>query len=172
MAYWDSYEKKQPAKKAVAAARKKNNKKNMESIRDVGRMARDEGMTYGQYTAKQVAQELNEKENRKSDLKMQKAINFLRYEWSCTNADSKQLILCTLLYIQGQPHREAALCRIKRYIRFGDGIGFHDLFLHLRESDPARTEYGPYINGEKQIGDVFQDFGVSFLDFAEAAELL
>lgn len=171
MAYWDQYEKKQPAKKAMAAARKKKNKKNMDVINNIEQKASLEGLTYGQYTSRQFAQQLAEKENLNSQMKLKKAVNRLLIENSSIDRDSRHLILCTLLYVQGQPHTDAALCRIKRYIRFGDGIGFHDLFLHLKEDDPARIEYAPYINGDKKIEEVFHNFGVSFLDFAEAAEL-
>ena len=171
MAYWDEYEKRQPAKKAVAAARKKKNKNNMEKIRDIGIKAREEGLTYGQYTSLQLAQELSDHEAQKSQMKLKKAVNQLQTDFSSIDRDSRHLILCTLLYIQGCPHMDAAICRIKRYIRFGDGLGFHDLFLHLKEDHPARMEYAPYINGEKKIGDVFHKFGVAFLSFAENAGL-
>lgn len=169
MAYWDQYEKKRPAKKAVASARKQNNKRNMENICDEALKARAETMTYGQYGAKQYALALKEQEDREQQIRLHKALNLLGHYGRDIGGENRHLIRCTLLYLQGQPHMEAALLRIKRYIRYGDGTGFHDLFLRLAEDDPARIEYAPYICGDKQIGDAFHDFGISFLEFADAA---
>lgn len=169
MAYWDQYEKRQPAKKKIAASRQRNNKRNMEEIKEESQKARKEEMTYGQYNAKQYALELKEQEDRISQIRLQKAERLLSCYGKDIGGENRHLIRCTLLYLQGQPHMEAAVLRIKRYIRNGDGTGFHDLFLRLDEENPARIEYAPYIRGDKQIGNAFHDFGRSFLEFADAA---
>lgn len=86
------------------------------------------------------------------------------------NPDIDELVLCAAYYIMEDEDPNAAKERVMRYIRSGDCIGFHSLFLHKEEGSMAKQKYMPFLDGEEHIDNCFYEFGQAFLRFCDNSE--
>lgn len=75
-----------------------------------------------------------------------------------------KLVMSASLYISEDADPDAAQRRILRYIKCGDCIGFHSLFLHKAKESRARQEYELFLSGKIRVDDYFSDFGQTFRD--------
>lgn len=77
----------------------------------------------------------------------------------------EKLIICAACYIMEDENPNAARERIMRYIKSGDCIGFHSLFLRKEKGSLAKSKYMPFLDGEVHIDTCFHEFGLAFLGF-------